>query len=97
MSPETRETLFEIAAANVEALYEQYGGAEGLWATKDDLPSDPAGFTQLEVENVFSRQRLEELLDGGPVTEAELRALREQLIVKPDSESSLFQVLIADF
>jgi hypothetical protein len=77
MTPETRETLFEIATENAEALYDEYGGAEGLWVTKDDLPSDPCEFRQSELEEVFSPQRLEEILDGRPVTGAELRPLRE--------------------
>ena len=41
MTPETRESLFDIASENAEELYEEYG-AEGTWVTKEHLPSCPA-------------------------------------------------------
>ena len=75
MTPETRENLFEIANENAEELYEQYG-EEGLCVTKEDLPSDPDEFTQRELKQVFNPQRLEDVLDGQPATEAEVQALR---------------------
>ena len=76
MTPETRASLLEIAEENAEELYEQYG-AEGTCVPKeDDLPSDPEEFTQRELEQAFSSERLDEVLNGKPATEAELHALR---------------------
>ena len=43
MTPEVKESLYEIASESVEELYEQCG-AEGLWVTKDKLPSDEGEF-----------------------------------------------------
>ena len=71
MTPETKANLYKIATENAEALYEEFGGAEGLWVTEEDLPSDPAEYTQRELERVFGPHRLEEVLDGHPVTEVE--------------------------
>ena len=77
MTPETRASLFEIAEENAEELYEQYG-AEGTCVPKeDDLPSDPEEFTQRELKQVFSPQRLDDVLNGQPATEVELQALRQ--------------------
>jgi hypothetical protein len=75
MTPETRKSLFEIASENAEELYEHYG-AEGSWVTKEHLPSDPGEFTRRELARVFGPQRLDDVLDGQPATEAELQALR---------------------
>jgi len=77
MTPQTKANLYKIATENTEALYEEFGGAEALWVTKDHLPSDPSEFTQQELETVLRPQRLEQVLDGQPPTEAELQALRE--------------------
>ena len=84
MTPEIRENLFEIATENAEELYDQHN-AGGLWVANDALPSDLGEFMQSELEEVFNPQRLEEVLDGGTVTEAELRALRQ---VRLDNMSS---------
>ena len=77
LTPQTKAKVYKIATENAEALYEEYEGAEGLWVTEDDLPSDPSEFMQRELKAVLSPQRLEEVLDGQPATEAELEALRK--------------------
>jgi hypothetical protein len=76
MTPQTKENLYEIATQNAEELYEQFG-AEGLWATKENLPSDPSDFTQREYEEVFGRERAADVLRSDVLSEAELHALRE--------------------
>jgi hypothetical protein len=74
MTPEIRQNLFEIATENAEELYDEHHSG-GFWVENDSLPSHPNEFSQSELEEVFSAQRLEE--DGEAVTEAELKALRE--------------------
>jgi hypothetical protein len=78
MTPQTKANLYKIATENAEALYEEFGGAEALWVTEGDLPSDPSEYRQRELEKVLSPQRLEQVLDGQPATEAELQELREE-------------------
>jgi hypothetical protein len=72
MTPEIKERLLEIANEDAEELYEVYG-AEGLWVTKDDLPSDPSEFTERDYEKVFSADRIADFQKGLPLTEAERR------------------------
>jgi hypothetical protein len=76
MTPEIRENLLEIATENAEELYDEHHSG-GLWVENDALPSDPNEFSRSELEEVFSAQRLEEVLDGQAVTEDELKALRQ--------------------
>jgi hypothetical protein len=78
MTPRIEGNLYKIATENAEALYEEFGGAEGVWVTEDDLPSDASKFTQRELKRDLSPHGAKEVLDGHPVTEVELRALREQ-------------------
>ena len=77
MTPEARENLFEIATQKVKELFDQTEGAEGVWVTEDDLPSDASQFTEEEYEAVLSPERVADALDELPLTEAELEALRE--------------------
>jgi hypothetical protein len=77
MTPEIRERLLEIAEENAESLYSDFG-AEGLWVTEDKLPSEPSEFKEKEYEALLSPERLEEIRNGHPPTEAELRRLREE-------------------
>jgi hypothetical protein len=77
MTPEIRERLFEIAEENAESLYSDFG-AEGLWVTEDKLPSEPSEFNDKEYEALLGPERLEEIRNGHPPTEAELRRLRER-------------------
>ena len=81
MTPEIKERLLEIANEDAEDLYETYG-AEGLWVTKDDLPSDPSEFSKREYEAVLSSERLEEINSGKQVTEAELHALQDHRLAE---------------
>jgi len=81
MTPEIKERLLEIANEDAEELYEVYG-AEGLWVTKDDLPSDPSEFTERDYEKVFSADRIADFQKGLPLTEAELNALREHRLAE---------------
>jgi hypothetical protein len=76
MTPEIKERLLEIANEDAEELYDVYG-AEGLWVTEDDLPSDPSEFTEREYEEVFCPERIADFQKGHPLTEAELNALRK--------------------
>jgi hypothetical protein len=76
MTPEVKESLYEIASESVEELYEQYG-AEGLWVTKDKLPSDEGEFLDQEYREVLSPERRTAFKDGDPLTESELERLRE--------------------
>jgi hypothetical protein len=77
MTPEIKERLLEIANEDAEDLYETYG-AEGLWVTEDDLPSKPSEFHDREYEELLGHERLEEIRNGQPPTEAELRDLRKE-------------------
>ena len=77
MTPEIRERLLEIAEENAESLYSDFG-AEGLWVTEDKLPSEPSEFKEKEYEALLSPDRLEEIRNGHPPTEAELGCLREE-------------------
>ena len=77
MSPEVKESLREIATESAEELYEEYG-ADGLWVTKDKLPTDPGEFTNREYNKVLSPERMAAFLENGdPLTESELDELRE--------------------
>jgi hypothetical protein len=76
MSPEVKESLYEIANESVEELYEQYG-AEGLWVTKDKLPSDEGEFLREEYNAVLSPERRAAFNNGDSLTESELQKLRE--------------------
>ena len=76
MTPEIKEWLLEIANEDAQDLYETYG-AEGLWVTKDDLPSDPSQYSEQEYDKVFGPERAADFQKGHPLSEAELDALRE--------------------
>jgi len=64
MSPEVKESLREIATESAEELYEEYG-ADGLWVTKDKLPTDPGEFTNREYNKVLSPERMAAFLENG--------------------------------
>jgi hypothetical protein len=49
---------------------------------KDQLASEPSEFEEDEHEDLLSPQRLAEVQNGHPLTEAELRALRNQRLEK---------------
>lgn len=76
MTPEIKKWLLEIANEDAEDLYETYG-AEGLWVTKDDLPSDPSQYSEQEYENVFGPERAADFQKGHPLGETEFDALSE--------------------
>jgi hypothetical protein len=76
MTPEVKKSLYEFASEIAEELYEQYG-AEGLWVTKDQLPSDEGEFTEQEYKKVLSPERKAAFENGDPLTECELEELRE--------------------
>ena len=65
MTDEIRACLHEIASEEAEDLYE---GAEGLWARKDQIPSDPSEFSEEEYEKLLSPERLEEINNGQQIT-----------------------------
>lgn len=77
MTPEAKDNLYEIASENVEELYEQIG-AEGLWVTKDKLPSDEGEFLQEEYKHALSPERKAAFDQGDALTESELEKLRER-------------------
>lgn len=81
MTPEIKEWLLEIANEDVEDVYETYG-AEGLWVTKDDLPSDPSHYSKQEYEKVFGPERAAVFQKGYPFSEPELDALREHRLAE---------------
>jgi hypothetical protein len=81
MTPEIKERLLDIANEDAEDLYETYG-AEGLWVTKDDLPSDPSEFSDREYKAVFGPERAADFQKGHPLTEAELDALRKHRLAE---------------
>jgi hypothetical protein len=74
MTDEIRACLHEIASEEADYHYE---GAEGLWASKDQIPSDPSEFSEAEYEGLLSPERLEEINDGQQITEAELVLLQK--------------------
>ena len=76
MTSEIKEWLREIANEDAEDLYEIYG-AEGLWAPKGDLPSDPSQYSEQEYEKVFGPKGAADFQKGHPLSEVELDALRE--------------------
>lgn len=76
MTPEVKESLYEIAGESVEELYEQYG-AEGLWVTEDKLPSDEGEFLEEEYKQVLSAERKAAFDKGHSLTRSELEKLRE--------------------
>jgi hypothetical protein len=76
MTPEVKEKLYEVASESVEELYEQYG-AEGLWVTKDKLPSDEGEFLGEEYNKILSPERRAAFNNGDSLTESELERLRE--------------------
>jgi hypothetical protein len=82
MTPEIRERLLEIAQENVEELFEECGGSEGLWVAEGRLPSEPSEFDEEEYEALFSPARIEEIKSGHQPTEAELLALRKARLEK---------------
>jgi hypothetical protein len=84
MTDEIRERLFEIAQENVEDLFEECGGSEGLWVAQGSLPSDPSEFDEKEYEAlfIFSPASIEEIKSGHQPTEAELLALRNARLQK---------------
>jgi hypothetical protein len=79
MTDEIRERLLEIASEDAENLYD---GAEGLWVSKDRVPSDPSEFSDEEYQTLFSPERLEEISAGQQINEAELLALRDARLEK---------------
>jgi hypothetical protein len=81
MTPETKELLLDLAKHTAEDLYVEYG-AQGTWVAKDELPSDPSAFEDDEYEEIFGSERLEEIKNGQPPTEAEIRGLREARLEK---------------
>ena len=81
MTPEIKEWLLEIANEDAEDLYETYG-AEGLWVTKGDLPSDPSQYSELEYEEVFGRERAAYFQKGHPISDAELDSLRDHRLAE---------------
>jgi hypothetical protein len=81
MTPQIKENLYEIATENAEELYEQFG-AEGVWVTEDDLPSDPSEFTEEERERVLSSERIAAIENGDQLSDAELHDLREHRLDK---------------
>jgi hypothetical protein len=79
MTDEIRACLHEIASEEADYHYE---GAEGLWARKDQIPSDPSEFSEAEYEKLLSPERLEEINDGQKITEAELVLLQKTRLEK---------------
>jgi hypothetical protein len=65
MTNEIRVCLHEIASEEAEDLYK---GAEGLWASKDQIPTDPSEFSEAEYEKLISPERLEEINNGEEIT-----------------------------
>jgi hypothetical protein len=76
MTAEVKESLYAIASESVEELYEEYG-AEGLWVTRDKLPSDEGEFLAEEYNKVLSSERRTAFNNGESLTEFELEKLRE--------------------
>jgi hypothetical protein len=64
-----------------ERLYEDFG-ADGLWVSKDKVPSDPSEFSEEEYQRLLSPERLEEISSGQQITDAELHALRDARLEK---------------